>query len=483
MNTKLRRRWHGALLTVLVLGHPGGAWGGDLNGEVNSMFNALGGMGNYTPPGAFHGQAMNTLSGGSLEYRVPVKRYQLMTLEWPYVHASCNGISAYGGAFSFLSGTALRDMIKKITSALPAVAFQLALDAVSPLFGGLTKHFKGLENSLSIASQSSCEIAQALVGKAAAAAGLSADTICHSVASATAAATDWADGIQLCDEKKAEVLASARSSDDPQIASQVPFTGNLVWEALSPAAGTPSDLDRDERELVMNLIGTVIYYPPETNKTPLHLEPTITQIRQLLYGDELDASADGMGAKVEWWSCDEETHCANPTKVSKPFKPMSTRVGEYMNTLISAIRERSAIPNHSPEVGFVNVSSLPVYRMLSLVTMGPDTGLAASLVAQYQNVLAVDFAYQLLAREYRIGLDALNQRALLDRSQVADNDLLQRRVSELKTALVAEKTSQYARVQTVETMNSRLEALERQMRRNMPDQVMAILGRANPVLR
>ncbi|TNY08282.1 conjugal transfer protein TraH, partial [Escherichia coli] len=49
---------------------------GDLNAEVNNMFNSLGAIGNYTAPGAFRGQTFNTYTGGSLFMRAPNKVYQ-----------------------------------------------------------------------------------------------------------------------------------------------------------------------------------------------------------------------------------------------------------------------------------------------------------------------------------------------------------------------------------------------------------------------
>ena len=48
-------------------------------------------------------------------------------------------------------------MLKNITAALPGIAFQLALEAVSPLLGGLTKWAKGLETWINNARINSCE--------------------------------------------------------------------------------------------------------------------------------------------------------------------------------------------------------------------------------------------------------------------------------------------------------------------------------------
>jgi conjugative transfer pilus assembly protein TraH len=52
-------------------------------------------------------------------------------------------------------------MLRNITAALPGIAFQLALEAVSPLLGGLTKWAKGLETWINNARINSCETATA----------------------------------------------------------------------------------------------------------------------------------------------------------------------------------------------------------------------------------------------------------------------------------------------------------------------------------
>ena len=106
---------------------------GDLNTEVNNMFNSLGAIGNYTAPGAFRGQTFNTYTGGSLMMRTPNKVYQLAAIEFPSAKAGCGGIDVFGGSFSHISSTEFKNMLRNITAALPGIAFQLALEAVSPL--------------------------------------------------------------------------------------------------------------------------------------------------------------------------------------------------------------------------------------------------------------------------------------------------------------------------------------------------------------
>ena len=118
------------LLALLLVISPLPLRAGDLNTEVNDMFNNLGAIGNYTAPGAFRGQTFNTYTGGNLMMRSPNKVYQLAAIQFPSAKAGCGGIDVFGGSFSHISATEFKNMLKNITAALPGIAFQLALEAV-----------------------------------------------------------------------------------------------------------------------------------------------------------------------------------------------------------------------------------------------------------------------------------------------------------------------------------------------------------------
>ena len=136
------------------------AHAGDLNAEVTDMFNNLGAVGNYTAPGAFKGQTFNTFTGGNLYLRSPNRTYQLAAIQFPSAKGGCGGIDLFGGSFSHISAAEFRNMLRNITAALPGIAFQLALESVSPLLGGLTKWAKGLETWINNARVNSCETAK-----------------------------------------------------------------------------------------------------------------------------------------------------------------------------------------------------------------------------------------------------------------------------------------------------------------------------------
>ena len=109
MNT-LKSVFAAAALLGTVL--PGVSLAGDLNSEVNKMFNDLGAIGNYTAPGAFRGQVYNTYTGGSMMLRTQNKTYQLVAIDFPEARAGCGGIDAFGGSFSHISATEFKNMLR-----------------------------------------------------------------------------------------------------------------------------------------------------------------------------------------------------------------------------------------------------------------------------------------------------------------------------------------------------------------------------------
>ncbi|MBP6761534.1 MAG: conjugal transfer protein TraH, partial [Thauera sp.] len=220
------------LLALLLVISPLPLRAGDLNTEVNDMFNNLGAIGNYTAPGAFRGQTFNTYTGGNLMMRSPNKVYQLAAIQFPSAKAGCGGIDVFGGSFSHISATEFKNMLKNITAALPGIAFQLALEAVSPLLGGLTKWAKGLETWINNARINSCETAKAIVSTAAESVGYSSQETCADLAVEMGLESDRDAARRRYGSDRPSILASARSSADPNVKNKAPFVGNLTWKAL-----------------------------------------------------------------------------------------------------------------------------------------------------------------------------------------------------------------------------------------------------------
>ena len=457
-----------AALVVLSATLPARA---DLNSEVNDMFNNLGAIGNYTAPGAFRGQTYNTYTGGSLMMRSPNKVYQLAAIQFPSVKAGCGGIDVFGGSFSHISAQEFKNLLRNITAALPGIAFQLALEAVSPLLGGLTKWAKGLETWINNARINSCETAKAIVSSAAEAVGYSSQETCSDLAMEMGLESDRDAARRRCWTDRPSILSSARSSGDANVRNKAPFVGNLTWKALQY---TGSSLDDAGRELIMSMVGTVIYYPEESGRDPEPIAPTLTSISQLLYGQ---AAGSGNNVIQHLLRCNDYTNCdAVSLNTGYDHVPFTARVETLMRAIADKIATRTAIPNNSAEVGFVNQTTEPVYKMLSVGTSIPGSGLADSLIGQYRDVIAADYAYVFLERNLRLGMAALAKDYTLQQTQRDQANQVRQRAQAMLLQLSQEKNLLYQKVGSFRAVASHLEQLERQLRSSMPQHVMDMLG-------
>ncbi|MDZ7855948.1 conjugal transfer protein TraH [Sphaerotilus sp.] len=471
MTHSLLRRTAVAGACIALALQPLSLHAGDLNTEVNNMFNNLGAIGNYTAPGAFRGQTFNTYTGGSFFMRSPNKVYQLAAIQFPSAKAGCGGIDVFGGSFSHISAEEFKNMLKNITAALPGIAFQLALEAVSPLLGGLTKWAKGLETWINNARINSCETAKAIVSTAAESAGYSSQEACADLAVDMGLESDRDAARRRCATDRPSILASARSSSDPNLKNKAPFVGNLTWKALQR---TGTYLDDAERELNMSVVGTVIFYPEDAARDPEPIAPTITSISQLLYGQ---ATGAGTNVTQHLLRCNDYSNCdvvtLNTGYTSTPFTAL---VENMMRSIADKIATRTAIANNSAEVGFVNQTTEPVYKMLSIGSSIPGSGLTDSLIAQYRDVIAADYAYVFLERNLRLGMAALDKDYLLQQGQREQANVVRQRAQAVLQQIAQEKNALYQKVGSFRAVSSHLEQLERQLRSSMPQHVMDMLG-------
>lgn len=444
---------------------------GDLNAEVNNMFDSLGAIGNYTQPGAFRGQTFNTYAGGNLFMRAPNKVYQLAAVQFPNAKAGCGGIDVFGGAFSHISAAEFKNMLRNITAALPGIAFQLALESVSPLLGGLTKWAKGLETWINNARINSCETAKAIVSTGAEALGYSAQEACADLAIEMGLEPDRDAARRRCASDRSNILNTARASPDPNLRNKAPFVGNLTWKALQRAGAY---LDDPERELIMSLVGTVIFYPESAARDPEPIAPTITSISHLLYGQ---AAGAGGNVTQHLLRCNDYVNCDVVTlDAAYKHTPFTARVETLMRSIADKIATRAAIPNNSPEVGFVNQTTEPVYKMLSIGATIPGSGLSDSLIGQYRDVIAADYAYVFLERNLRVGMGALDKDYTLQQAQRELANHVRQRAQSMLLQLSQEKNLLYLKVGSFRAVASHLEQLERQLRSSMPQHVLDMLG-------
>lgn len=466
-----RRRIMASLLALAVATAPSLARPGDLNAEMQAMFNDLGALGNVSAPGAFRGQAMNLYTGGSLMMRSPGRNYSLADVQLPSLRAGCGGIDLFGGAFSFINKQQFVALLQNIGANAVGYAFKLALQSISPDIDKLLTELHDQINKINTMNINSCEAAQALVNGAVGAYDNSVMSGCANISQYLGTVADRADARLACATNAPAVVRTAAVSTDPNVRNVTFVKGNVVWTALDRIAG---GISQSEKELMMSLIGTLVLHPPRDDGSgamPRYFEPTIVGVRDLLLGR--GASAPEGNIDVEIYACDEPVECLSPVRRTVSVKPFSRLVSERLLRISDNIASRT--PQASADIGFINNTTEPVYKMLAVANAVPGSSTAETLIETYRDVIALDYAETFLKRAIRQAETALSHS--LKRSELEQQyvETLKGNAREAQRQIVAEKQGVHAKLRSVSSMTQDLQTLERQLWSSMPAAIKSML--------
>lgn len=149
------------VLLTLVSGFSGHALA---NGMDNAARDHLGAMVNNTDPSIYMSSRGATVGLGSFSVRVDRQRgANLFSMTPPMISQGCGGWDIFAGSFSILSADRIMQTLRSMASAIPMVAFRMALAWLSQqLEDKVSDVFKQLME-FNEAFQSSCEIQNTLM--------------------------------------------------------------------------------------------------------------------------------------------------------------------------------------------------------------------------------------------------------------------------------------------------------------------------------
>ncbi|WP_068637768.1 conjugal transfer protein TraH [Thauera butanivorans] len=452
-----------------------GAHAQALNSAAQRMFDDLGAVGNVTAPQAFHGQTLSTYTGGSVFIRTPTKTYNLASVALPSLRAGCGGIDLFGGSFSHISSDEMKNMLKNITSALPSVIFQMMIKSVEPLFGSTIEYFKEIESVINRSNISSCEAATSLAGTVMGKAGFDSTKACERAAGALGALGLDAEAARDRCRSAGDVNATLASAGaDPTLKDTLPFTGNLVWAALKKL----QHLDQGEKELIMSITGTTIYSRAvDGSPEPRPVPPTIRSLSDVLYGNVETGGAVPAGrVRVKLLRCGG-SDCDTVSSTEEVMDSLTERVRTIMHSLSEKIASRSGTIG-TAEINFVNRVPAPVYRLLSSSNAINNPAIASSKIEQYAQYVAVEFAYSMLARAARMGMDTAQFTAPLTEHQIAQLNAHRANAVAMLSTAEADRSVAEQRQQSMVQISDDIDRLDRALRASMPQQVADLLGYA-----
>lgn len=378
------------LLITMVLA---GTAQADLNSQLQTFFNEMGGNVSATDPGAYNSQAAGFYTLGTVHARTPSQNLQLANIEMPSFRAGCGGIDAFMGSFSMVNSAQLVAAAKSIGQSAVMFAFELGLETVSPTIAKTIG--KGLERlrEWTQFEINSCEQAASLVGGLWPRNDATSRTICQAIGRENKSLFgDAAASRQGCgnEGRRSEVLNSGRKK--PEYESLIQENTNIAWKAILKNTLIPTDM----RELFMTLSGTTIISKDGTGDgAPLKyrfIAPGANQSKVI------DALLKGGDIKV--LACDETERCLNPTygdtkMVTVPanaaFEP---KIAKLLTDVSVRIKQNDDQDTklQAEYLALINKTSLPIHKMMT-VNAAYNTQSPVIDVTAYSEMIALDITY------------------------------------------------------------------------------------------
>lgn len=368
---------------------------------MSEWFNAQGSYSNVTQGGSFKGQTMNVYTGGGAFYRTPNKSYQLATFDPPRMSAGCGGIDLYSGSFGFMNGEQIVQALQGITNAAPGYLFSLALEQVSPQIASQMKFWRDQLTKLNQLNINSCDMATGMIDATIGQAfekkhGNDAKLAAKFTGLVDDFSAGWSKMQSTPSTQKTAIDTAVNNPSTPQSEKDDLKPGNIIWRALSDIKREGQPIPQEDKELIMSLVGTVIFFPADNNAS------TPTPVRQgaLINLEQLIDGIDGSAINALKYRCDsnDRNGCLSMTNgnLDTTIWPTGTdnqtfkkRVQRSIEDIMTKMDGRSA--QDLTQIGLINASSLPVWKMLAAYSQLPDGGL---MVSNQVDMIATDIAYQ-----------------------------------------------------------------------------------------
>lgn len=388
MNQKLKKLI-ASLCAAAILVTPSTMVQASINGDLTDFFNQIGGYSNVTSGGAFNGQSQNLVTGGSLYLRLPQQSYSLANLQLPGIKAGCGGIDAFAGSFSFINKEQFTAMLRNIGNGALGYVFQLGIDAVDPLIGNVLEKMRKASEFVNGMNINSCEAGQALVNGIVGKTDLASQQGCSSLSAYLNLSSDRSDAMGKCSDpiNRTQVADAVRSDPSTKDSASIELiSGNLMARVLSKAYPW---MTSEEMNLLISLTGTYLVDASGTNG-PIRkvVNPSITSESDIVAGVQGTSSSDMVTVMMLDCSDPDQTTCSDPEP--KQIKSLRALVEQRL-TEYEAIMEQGgstwAAGKKSEMIGFVNVTTLPVLKLLKT-----DFARQSDLRNAYTDLIASQYA-------------------------------------------------------------------------------------------
>lgn len=385
----------------------------------------------------------------------------------PSLRAGCGGIDVFLGAFSIPSREEFVSFLKSVGTALPGLAFQLALQTMAPDLNEMVGRYADLIRNYTNRYTDSCTAAQSLLEDTGAAAHL--QSMLHKARNnlrATGEVSDQSEADRAVRDDGERVIEGAPVRKDsggnvidaPEI--------NLTWALINSGRLGKAGYDASElREVMMTLVGTTIFRKSGSGeeaviRSEYHAGADLLPV---LFG-EVRSSAG-----FERLKCDETRRCLNVTRAQTSDMSLVDKLKEAADHYSAALEKRDAALVTDEELMLLGAgSSVPLLRILNLAALSRYRGIANDLVSVYVEVAAYEMlasAVHALALDVRTALSG-SAAGTISSEHVEHVEKIERRLSEIESALYERESRVMQAMVRASSLVTQLEHIERSLAAN-----------------
>lgn len=344
-----------------------------------------------TSPHVIEGQKAGYAFGGSASSKSRVVKSNIVGFEYPKISGGCGGIDIYAGGINFVSKEEFIDAMRAVAQNSAGYAFQLGMEAVSPMIAGVMSENYNRALQISQMEINSCELASLMV-----------DGLQRRLTTSNKQCTS-----RLAASGEEDTMTTSRPSCDHSNTNNTdnfPVT-NIAWESLMKQDFFKSD--KDLAEQIMTMTGTFVSGSKQDKQGDLVFVPEWFPAKldsgfldYLLYGGEFEV-----------YECEDRNKCLKIRKAKKKINLSSSWVAK-VNEIIKGIQEKilKDLPLTNFEVDFISQSELPVYRVITILSVyqGSDSPVDAWGLAE---IIATDTLINVIQQHIDLMKESLKKQS------------------------------------------------------------------------
>ncbi len=438
------------------------------------------GSANVTQAGIYESQALNVVSAGGFVYKNQRKDFVPFSVTPPSLSAGCGGIDVFLGAFSIPSKEEFLSFLKSVGTALPGLAFQLALQTMAPDLNEMVGRYADLIRSYTNRYTDSCSAAQSLLYDTGAAEHLQKTLFsAKNMLRSKGAAADQFDADHLVRDNGQKAIDSAQTVTDssgnvidaPEI--------NLTWALLNSGKWASGNLNTQLlKEWMMSLVGTTVFEKTGSGNEAVIVERRYAGVDLLpILFDEVSDKTSVMKLK-----CRDEKTCL--TLDQEPFDDMSLveRLQQAADNYLSAVAKREPSLVTDDDLMLLGAGSgVPLLRILNIVALSRYQGIGRDLVTVYVTAAAYEIlagAVHALAGDVRAALGSSAVGAM-SREHVRHVEKLLERIHAVEEQLNARESKVMQAMVRASSLVTQLEHIERSLIGRQSLDLQALMPVAN----